>query len=144
MNIVKNWSGLNDQDDKRFEELCDRYIPARGKSSTVGGEILRAISRLVYRFFNDGDTVDRYYGGYYNYLITANKYLMEMVPKYSDLSVIYSDYHYQRMLWENVNIIFHYVLDNPQLFEIPNDRDFVEEGHCEKYIVRDEEDDEDY
>ena len=37
----------------RFEEL----VPLEGKADTLAGEIVRAISRIGYRFYNDGDQV---------------------------------------------------------------------------------------
>ena len=37
----------------KFEEL----VPLEGKADTLAGEIIRAISRIGYRFYNDGDLV---------------------------------------------------------------------------------------
>lgn len=48
--------------DRIENELSDRLIPARGKADTVGGELLRAIERLIYRYYNDGDVVLMGYG----------------------------------------------------------------------------------
>ena len=42
----------------RFEEL----VPLEGKADTLAGEIVRAISRIGYRFYNDGDQVGVGYG----------------------------------------------------------------------------------
>ena len=42
----------------RFEEL----VPLEGKADTLAGEIIRAISRIGYRFYNDGDQVGMGYG----------------------------------------------------------------------------------
>ena len=41
-----------------FEEL----VPLEGKADTLAGEIVRAISRIGYRFYNDGDQVGVGYG----------------------------------------------------------------------------------
>jgi hypothetical protein len=43
--------------DKYFNEL----VPGSGKSDTVNGEIIRAVSRIAYRWYNDGD---KFYEGY--------------------------------------------------------------------------------
>lgn len=48
--------------DRIENELSDRLIPARGKADTVGGELLRAIERLIYRYYNDGDVLTEGYG----------------------------------------------------------------------------------
>ena len=48
--------------DRIENELSDRLIPARGKADTVGGELLRAIERLMYRYYNDGDVLTEGYG----------------------------------------------------------------------------------
>lgn len=39
----------------KFNEMFDKYVPGEGKANTVGGEILRAVNRIAYRNFNDGD-----------------------------------------------------------------------------------------
>ena len=48
--------------DNFYEELYDKYVPAYGKAKTVGGEIVRAVSRIHYRFYNDGDFAGYGYG----------------------------------------------------------------------------------
>ena len=60
-------------DAEYFNELRDKLIPACGKASTVAGEIIRAMDRLIYRFWNDGDMVGNGYGnetcnGSYRYM----------------------------------------------------------------------------
>lgn len=45
-----------------LQELFDKYVPATGKADTVGGELLRAINKLLYRYYNDGDVVGLDYG----------------------------------------------------------------------------------
>ena len=42
----------------KFEEL----VPLEGKADSLAGEIARAISRIGYRFYNDGDQVGVGYG----------------------------------------------------------------------------------
>lgn len=43
-------------------ELSKKLIPATGKADTIGGELLRAIERMIYRYYNDGDIVSQGYG----------------------------------------------------------------------------------
>lgn len=41
----------------RYDELFKKLVPVRGDCDTYGGEALRAVSRLGYRWYNDGDKV---------------------------------------------------------------------------------------
>lgn len=50
------------KDNKVFDELTRKYMPASDAADTVGGEILRAVNRLIYRFYNDGDRLGEGYG----------------------------------------------------------------------------------
>lgn len=53
---------LNEKIETSFETLAAKYIPNRGKADTVGGELLRAVSRIEYRYYNDGDIAGIGYG----------------------------------------------------------------------------------
>jgi len=46
----------------RNEPLYDELVPGSGKADTVEGEMLRAINRIVYRYYNDGDEYHTGYG----------------------------------------------------------------------------------
>ena len=46
----------------RISSLFDELVPATGKAATVAGEIIRAISRIEYRRWNDGDRIGVGYG----------------------------------------------------------------------------------
>lgn len=54
MDMTKNEERIN----KLFEEL----VPASGKADSFAGELIRAMSRITYRFYNDGDQVGIGYG----------------------------------------------------------------------------------
>lgn len=47
---------------ERINTLFEELVPASGKADTVAGEIIRAISRIRYRNYNDGDHVGVGYG----------------------------------------------------------------------------------
>lgn len=49
-------------ENKALEELFDQYVPVSGKAGTMGGELVRAVNRLLYRYYNDGDLVGEDYG----------------------------------------------------------------------------------
>ena len=53
-NMTKNEERIN----KLFKEL----VPETGKANSLAGELIRAMSRIAYRFYNDGDQVGIGYG----------------------------------------------------------------------------------
>jgi len=48
--------------ESRNEVLYDKLVPSSGNSDFIEGEILRAINKIVYRFYNDGDYFYKGYG----------------------------------------------------------------------------------
>ena len=47
---------------KRNDALFNKLVPGMGDSETVEGEMIRAINRIIYRFYNDGDFFYKGYG----------------------------------------------------------------------------------
>ena len=47
---------------KRNDALFSKLVPGSGDSETVEGELIRAINRIIYRWFNDGDYFYKGYG----------------------------------------------------------------------------------
>jgi len=66
----------NAEVENRFEKLFDEYVEGSGASKTVGGEIVRAVSRIGYRYFNDGDMIGIDYGN--ETCNCAGRYLMSV------------------------------------------------------------------
>lgn len=48
--------------EKKIDAMFERLVPRTGKSGTVAGEIVRAVSRIGYRYWNDGDHLGIGYG----------------------------------------------------------------------------------
>jgi len=48
--------------DLTFEELLTKLMPDNGPAGTLEGEILRAVNRISYRYYNNGDLPTRGYG----------------------------------------------------------------------------------
>ena len=46
----------------RINEKFERLVPTTGKADTVAGEIVRAMCRIGYRWYNDGDMIGQGYG----------------------------------------------------------------------------------
>lgn len=119
----RNWGGLTEENQKFQDEMFERFVPWSGKANTLGGEILRAINRIVYRFYNDGDTVHRYYGSELNYSAACDNFLIKSVPNYDSLAKYEDDYHFELAASKNFNKIVEYLRENPSLFEIANTED---------------------
>lgn len=47
---------------KAVDELFEKMVPAMGKAETINGEIIRAVTRIGYRWYNDGDKFFEGYG----------------------------------------------------------------------------------
>ena len=45
----------------KFETLVDKYMPPRGEGETKATQIVTAVNKLVYKWYNDGDVFDNTY-----------------------------------------------------------------------------------
>ena len=45
----------------KFEGLMDKYLPVHGEGETKATQIVTAVSKLVYKWYNDGDVYDNSY-----------------------------------------------------------------------------------
>ena len=64
--------------EKRNNILFDKLVPGSGAAETVEGELMRAINRLVYRWYNDGDYFYKGYGAEtagpaHSFLVNSNQ-----------------------------------------------------------------------
>lgn len=41
-----------------FEELVDKYLPVSGEGKTKATQVVTAVNKLVYKWYNDGDVFD--------------------------------------------------------------------------------------
>lgn len=48
--------------EERRQALFEELVPPSGKCQSVAGELIRALSRIQYRFYNDGDMIGLRYG----------------------------------------------------------------------------------
>ena len=56
---IKEWVG--GEIEKRSNDYFEKLVPGQGNADTIEGELLRAINKIIYRYYNDGDF---YYKGY--------------------------------------------------------------------------------
>ena len=45
-------------DNPRFKAINEKYLPARGEGETKATQIVTAVNKLVYKWYNDGDVFD--------------------------------------------------------------------------------------
>ena len=50
------------KNEERINKLFKELVPETGKADSLAGELVRAMSRIGYRFYNDGDQLGIGYG----------------------------------------------------------------------------------
>ena len=67
----------------KFEPIINKYMPDRGEGETMASQIVTAVNKLVYKWYNDGDVYDNTYilEGWANDLSDYANWLYKYVPK---------------------------------------------------------------
>ena len=120
------------RDAMNFEDWFDILVPSEGKADTVAGEIYRAIARIVYRDFNDGD---KFYEGYGRETCGSSAvYLVRTINDDKINKMLYnlaednvSDERYTEVLEDIEFAIEQYLLEHPELFGEYNEEDSRDE-----------------
>ena len=144
------WMG-NGKYQKDYDELWERLVPARGNAATKAGEVLRAVSRIYYRWYNDGDRIQpRLNESVAVSAIKAFKYLYQFLDLGSGFStrklmedIVFADTEedYELALERAVDAIIEWAIKQP---DTPNSDDFLDEkfdGAFEFDIIRDQDED---
>lgn len=130
--------------DERVNTWFEELVPDEGKATTVAGEIIRAFSRIGYRWYNDGDRIGIGYGN--ETCNDAARFLIEKCPKeFGDkLSNIWgnfvSDTEYEDFLCEASKSLMDW-LETTDLKTTPNTDDMHDWDDPEDYHYDEEEDD---
>ena len=148
----------------RNEALWDKLVPSSGPSKFVEGEMLRAMNRLVYRWYNDGD---KFFEGYgtetagpaHSFLVNSSQINREEQRRLESLfdAVVgtYGDEEYEKMLDQVAELVLSYVEGIPEdqyqelgreMFDFEpeyeeEDEDDFDDDYYDDY---DDEEDEDY
>ena len=107
----------------------NKLVPSQGKADTKAGELIRAMMRLLYRDFNDGD---RYYEGYG--LETCGPSAIFLIQKGIDSLADFAKYQYEQDIdvsdSEYTNFlnsvseeVIEHIKENPSLLIEPNNED---------------------
>lgn len=110
------------------EVLFEALVPSRGISDTVAGELIRAVSRITYRDYNDGDKFFAGYGletcgGSAQYLHDMGfsrqiDSILDDVYRYAD-----NDTAYTEAITNLAIDVANHILDNPELIAELNETD---------------------
>lgn len=132
--------------EEKINTLFEELVPASGKAATVAGEIIRAISRIGYRNYNDGDHVGVGYGRE-----TCNPAARYLAAKCDDkvvrlIRTIWgeeSDSYYDTGLAALEDGVLEYLEQHPELKETENMEDMWDYRDSDEDVDEDEyEDDE--
>lgn len=135
---------------EQLQSLFDLMVPRSGKSETAAGELVRAMMRLQYRWYNDGDMFNQGYG--LETCAPSAAYLYDNVEPTNaifDELVEYmegADQQYEDGLNDIQSIVISYIVDNPELCGMKPNADsrdyhsntvdwFIEAGHHYEYDV---------
>ncbi len=149
--LLKEFVGKELED--RNEPLFDKLVPGQGKAETLEGEMLRAVNRLVYRYYNDGDKYNEGYGTEtagpaHSFLVNAVHPLRAKMDSIMGEEKL-SDNEYENMLKMVLGLILDYIeskegeyTKNTQgdIFDYPSEFENMEDYDDEE----DEYDDDDY
>ncbi len=109
---------------ERINRLFEELVPASGKAESLAGELVRAMARIGYRFYNDGDQVGIGYGR--ETCNPAARFLIHKGNKeVSDLAAsiwgIYSEKAYEKLIDLLAGAVADYVEQISELRNMPTD-----------------------
>lgn len=104
------WSSFDTPESNALEE---KYLPANGDGDTMASQAVTAASRLIYKWFNNGDVYDNSYGlsGWANDISGSANWLAKHVPGARDIlwriQKTHSEEEYvSNILWPLFNLVY--------------------------------------
>ena len=109
---------------ERLNDLFDELVPCSGKANSLAGELVRATTRIGYRFYNDGDRIGIGYGK--ETCNPAARFLIARAPKeIADLTAglwgMMSEAGYEAVLEILAARVADYIEAHPELREQPTE-----------------------
>lgn len=135
-----------------LESAFDKYVPSFGSCETVGGEVVRACNRLIYRWFNDGDMIGVGYG---NETCNAPARYIEHIASEHGVNLLIAEWtydgtweygdeeKYEDKLYKQIEKVVKMLQEHPELFEEENFEDMYDYSDKSDSHWGDEEDEED-
>ena len=67
----------------KFDPIVDKYMPSCGEGESMASQMVTAVNKLIYKWYNDGDIFDNthYLSGWANDLSSYANWLYKYVPK---------------------------------------------------------------
>lgn len=135
--------------DQRFHEYFVRLVPERGKAPSEAGEIVRAMTRIAYRNFNDGDHIGLGYGK--ETCNAAARYLQAHVGGdareiIDDMWGMQSDRIYNAAVATLQQVVLDFLEKHPELEQKANEEDmwdYLIESEDRDYPEEDDDEDDD-
>ena len=134
------------KNEDRINKLFKELVPETGKADSLAGELVRAMSRIAYRFYNDGDMVNIAYGK--ETCNPAARFLIatgnaEVSSLTAGLWEIFSEDAYEKVMDILCGAVADYVEQNPDLRTQPTEDmwDFKDEEEDQDDSWDEEEDD---
>lgn len=97
----------------KFEIFNKKYLPIQGEGNTKATQIVTAVNRLVYKWYNDGDVFDNTYllDGWGNDLSSYANWLYQNTTKTAQIILdticnCYSNDEYEDLLQKLTNELF--------------------------------------
>lgn len=131
---------------EKINQMFEELVPASGKADTVAGEIVRAVSRIGYRNYNDGDHIGAGYGR--ETCNPAARYLAQRAGSrveraISDMWGVENDDQYDELEKTLYKEVLAYLELHPELKVEKNTEDMWDFRDDEEDVDEPEEDDED-
>lgn len=111
----------------KLEVAFDVLVPSSGKAETIAGEIVRAVMRVLYRWYNDGDV---FYEGYGLKTVASSvNYLLEEIGLFTEEEIREfvenrpTEDKYEKFILDMSNKAIAHLLKNPGLFGEENNVD---------------------
>ena len=125
--------------DDRFSVLFKYLVPPTGKANTIAGELVRAMTKILYRDFNDGDV---FYDGYGKETCgSCAAFICNTIPEFEAEFVHIAENtleedEYTQALNQITEELLDYIMDNSYLLAEPNDQDMYDfdEDYFDEYV----------
>lgn len=118
-----------DHIEEAFDIIFDAYVLQTGKAETVAGEYVRAISKILYDYYDKdyifymGDGLNSTVGNAASYLMTVEDGLWRnSLSEIRENGLVLTDY--ENSLLNLARDILRYIIDNPELLNYTNTDDY--------------------
>ena len=94
------------------DALSNKYLPVKGDGDNQASQAVTAASKLIYKWFNDGDVYDNHYAleGWANDISGSANWLYNYIPGAADIlkriETISDADGYDDILWDIYNLVF--------------------------------------